>query len=254
MPDTSTPASSIVPAVGSSKPAIIRSVVVLPEPEGPSMVKNSPARISRTIPATAVTSPYCLVRPARPMSDEDPSIPRSYPKRTRFAGQIVLDALDGTAYGWKGLAKLDPLETGRVTRDVPFVGEEFFVPARARFVDAFVARGVEAEPGDRHVGMAGVGVDGDPAAFAFFSPALEWAGGEGAFEKFAAVEGEGDRTRAVVAGRGEGGVAAAPDVGLGADLVRRGDDRLDPERGGSGRDQFAARQQLRFRGRGADVD
>ena len=33
-----------MPLVGSSKPAIIRSVVVLPEPEGPSMVKNSPAR------------------------------------------------------------------------------------------------------------------------------------------------------------------------------------------------------------------
>ena len=31
-----------VPESGSSKPAIIRSVVVLPEPEGPSMVKNSP--------------------------------------------------------------------------------------------------------------------------------------------------------------------------------------------------------------------
>ena len=56
-PETSTPASSIVPAVGSSNPAIIRSVVVLPEPEGPSMVKNSPRQISRSTPSTAVTSP-----------------------------------------------------------------------------------------------------------------------------------------------------------------------------------------------------
>ena len=31
-----------MPPLGSSKPAIIRSVVVLPEPEGPSIVKNSP--------------------------------------------------------------------------------------------------------------------------------------------------------------------------------------------------------------------
>ena len=33
-----------VPASGCSKPAIMRSVVVLPEPDGPSIVKNSPRR------------------------------------------------------------------------------------------------------------------------------------------------------------------------------------------------------------------
>ena len=32
------------PAVGCSKPAISRRQVVLPEPEGPSMAKNSPGR------------------------------------------------------------------------------------------------------------------------------------------------------------------------------------------------------------------
>jgi hypothetical protein len=31
--------------VGCSKPAIIRSVVVLPEPNGPSIEKNSPSRV-----------------------------------------------------------------------------------------------------------------------------------------------------------------------------------------------------------------
>ena len=39
---TSSPSSVTVPEVGSSKPAIIRSVVVLPQPEGPSSEKNSP--------------------------------------------------------------------------------------------------------------------------------------------------------------------------------------------------------------------
>ena len=34
-------------AVGASKPASIMSVVVLPEPEGPSSVRNSPRRMSR---------------------------------------------------------------------------------------------------------------------------------------------------------------------------------------------------------------
>ena len=41
---TSAPWSRTRPAVGSSKPAIIRSVVVLPEPDGPSIEKNSPSR------------------------------------------------------------------------------------------------------------------------------------------------------------------------------------------------------------------
>src|SRR5664279_2336772 len=45
----------MVPAVGSSKPAIIRSTVVLPDPDGPSMEKNSPSPISRSAPATATT-------------------------------------------------------------------------------------------------------------------------------------------------------------------------------------------------------
>ena len=69
----------------------------------------------------------------------------------------------------------------------------------------------------------------------------------------AAVQGVGDGARAVVAGGGEAGVAAAPDVGLGADLVGRGDHGFDPGRGAGGRDQFARDQQLRFRGRRADV-
>ena len=54
---TSTPRSSIRPAVGSSKPPIIRRVVVLPQPDGPSSEKNSPDRISSEMSSTARTSP-----------------------------------------------------------------------------------------------------------------------------------------------------------------------------------------------------
>ena len=43
----SRPPTAIVPAVGSSNPAIIRSVVVLPQPDGPMIEKNSPAAISQ---------------------------------------------------------------------------------------------------------------------------------------------------------------------------------------------------------------
>src|SRR6476659_4579991 len=52
------------PSVGSSKPAIIRRHVVLPDPDGPSIEKNSPSRTSRSTPSTATTSPKRLVTPS----------------------------------------------------------------------------------------------------------------------------------------------------------------------------------------------
>ena len=51
------PASSMRPAVGSSSPAIIRSVVVFPQPDGPSSVINSPSRTSRSRLLTARNDP-----------------------------------------------------------------------------------------------------------------------------------------------------------------------------------------------------
>ncbi len=53
---TSLPCSHTVPVVGSSKPAIIRIVVVLPQPDGPSKEKNSPSTIRRSIVRTAATT------------------------------------------------------------------------------------------------------------------------------------------------------------------------------------------------------
>ena len=52
-PATSSPSIRISPSLGCSKPAIIRSVVVLPQPLGPSRVKNSPSRDSRLRSSTA---------------------------------------------------------------------------------------------------------------------------------------------------------------------------------------------------------
>ena len=43
----SSPSIVIVPAVGCSKPAIIRSVVVLPQPDGPRNDTNSPFSAAR---------------------------------------------------------------------------------------------------------------------------------------------------------------------------------------------------------------
>ncbi len=45
---TSRPSMRIEPAVGVSKPATIRSVVVLPQPEGPRNETNSPCATSRS--------------------------------------------------------------------------------------------------------------------------------------------------------------------------------------------------------------
>src|SRR6478735_8278056 len=46
----------MVPRVGSMKPAIMRRSVVLPQPEGPSRKKSSPASMSRDTAFTAVVS------------------------------------------------------------------------------------------------------------------------------------------------------------------------------------------------------
>src|ERR1017187_7224126 len=53
----------MVAASGTSKPAMSRSRVVLPEPDGPNMVKNSPREMSRSTSCTAAWEPKCLVTP-----------------------------------------------------------------------------------------------------------------------------------------------------------------------------------------------
>src|SRR4051794_10623939 len=67
---TSRPRSRIVPLVGSSKPPIIRSVVVLPQPDGPSNEKNSPAAISSVTPSTARTAPKLFSRSTSAISED----------------------------------------------------------------------------------------------------------------------------------------------------------------------------------------
>src|SRR5687768_18451339 len=68
-PATGRPLMKISPALGGKKPAIRPSVVVLPQPEGPSSVMNSPSRTSRSMPATATVDPYFFSMPARRSSD-----------------------------------------------------------------------------------------------------------------------------------------------------------------------------------------
>src|SRR5947209_16727214 len=51
----------MLPRVGSSRPAIMRRMVVLPQPEGPSSVTSVRATMSNETSRTATTSPYCFV-------------------------------------------------------------------------------------------------------------------------------------------------------------------------------------------------
>src|SRR5437588_3824773 len=59
---TSSPPSRIRPEVGSSSPAIIRSVVVFPHPDGPSRQKKSPSGTVKVEPRTATKSVKALCR------------------------------------------------------------------------------------------------------------------------------------------------------------------------------------------------
>src|SRR3977135_2777733 len=51
----------MLPPLGSSSPATMRRVVVLPQPDGPSSVTSSPCATLNETSSTAVTRPYFLV-------------------------------------------------------------------------------------------------------------------------------------------------------------------------------------------------
>src|SRR5689334_3741590 len=53
---------TISPSSGRSSPATLRSVVVLPQPDGPSSVKKLPGLTSKLTPASASTPPSCVLK------------------------------------------------------------------------------------------------------------------------------------------------------------------------------------------------
>src|ERR1700709_269164 len=61
--EISLPPTRISPPVGSTKPAIRRSVVVLPQPEGPSRQTRWPCSMCSDTSSTTASGPYVLVRP-----------------------------------------------------------------------------------------------------------------------------------------------------------------------------------------------
>src|SRR5262245_9895338 len=111
---TSRPLISTRPAVGSTNPAMIRSVVVLPQPEGPRSVRNSPSSTVRSSAASASTSPYRC----------------STPSNTTFGGCFVSECAspaDGPVPSLDigrlvHLAEIDAVHLGEVLRRQPQEG------------------------------------------------------------------------------------------------------------------------------------
>src|ERR1700719_3737991 len=60
--DTTRSPTRISPAVGSTKPAIRRKVVVLPQPDGPSRQTNRPWSIRNDTSSTTANASYRLVK------------------------------------------------------------------------------------------------------------------------------------------------------------------------------------------------
>src|SRR5689334_23541389 len=61
--DTTRSPTRTSPSLGSTKPAISRSVVVLPQPDGPSRHTSLPCSIVSDTLSTTAVGPYRLVRP-----------------------------------------------------------------------------------------------------------------------------------------------------------------------------------------------
>src|SRR5215218_8768527 len=60
----SAPATRTLPPLGSSRPAIVRTAVVLPQPFGPISATTSPASTRRSSPSRATSRPYSRRRPS----------------------------------------------------------------------------------------------------------------------------------------------------------------------------------------------
>src|SRR3990170_4750306 len=103
------------PSVGCSNPAIRRREVVLPEPEGPSIEKNSPSRTSRSTPSTAVTSPKRLTTLSRRTATGGPA-------SARAASTVVSDCANPdplTVWTWAILNGNQPAGNPEGCPDLP---------------------------------------------------------------------------------------------------------------------------------------
>src|SRR4051794_6092890 len=82
------------PSVGSIRPHINRSVVVLPAPSGPTNAKISPSAISRFRSWTAVTSPNLRVRCSAMTMPIEPALKNDLRIHRHVVLQLMLGVRD----------------------------------------------------------------------------------------------------------------------------------------------------------------
>src|SRR5690349_8214777 len=113
------PSSTMRPRLGSTKPATICSVVVLPQPEGPSSERNSPFSIDSDRPSTAVKSPKCLASPSSmryDMAVASVSSASTLDRAVPAVGPLAALLVDHRPVGGNQLAHLR-LAVGNLARD-----------------------------------------------------------------------------------------------------------------------------------------
>src|SRR5258707_15597424 len=114
---TTSPPMRISPAETSSSPAIIRSVVLFPQPEGPTRTTNSLSGMSRLILRTASTSSkrFTTLRNATSAIayPRDPVIPDAERKFAGGVGVAHIGGGNGRGGGQgRGLQQVAPRDSG----------------------------------------------------------------------------------------------------------------------------------------------
>src|SRR6478672_600062 len=101
----------MLPLLTSSRPASIRRVVDLPQPEGPTRTMNSPSLISRLMPGTAGSSAPGYHRWA--FSNVTDAMTHSLLHRQERAGRSVVEGTRDTSEGRHTGRTLPPRPTSR---------------------------------------------------------------------------------------------------------------------------------------------
>src|SRR5262249_12882941 len=106
---TSTSPIEIVPSVISSSPAIIRSSVDFPHPEGPTSTMNSPSSTVRLTSSTATTPPakaFVTFSSSMPATASVPCLHRPHHVDLRLEGHVArVDREDGARDGCRLVAR-----------------------------------------------------------------------------------------------------------------------------------------------------
>src|SRR5215216_2859668 len=144
---TSSPPIRMLPSVTSSRPAIMRRSVVLPQPDGPTSTRNSPSAISRLTSSTATTPPAnSFVTRSMPIAAIARRIVQAIP--LPIQGEIGFDHFAKVAYTPVSV-DLDELiteERSDDARDLDLRSTRELVELMAQ-LDAAVPRAVESAGG-----------------------------------------------------------------------------------------------------------